>query len=805
MRPIATANPEKVEYDVDLAEALLQTGVAQQAFIGADRGNLKPSKTKSKANQYFVEAVTIGERLVRRKGDNLAYVYLLARIHDEHASLLQSIDEELRDAALDNALGLAQQLVEHEPSNPDYQYLLGRVLINKGTLSDQKRARNVLEKLVEQTPHARQHREALGRVLNNLAIQMSDLGGDDGEEVLELRERCFELTGQLAVDFPSITSYRAWHAMSHMHLGKSLSHLNQHDKAIAHQDKALALLKQLRSDNPEFEGYQDMLYRVYHNKITAGTGGRDRQVVYSASENYLDLLKSGVTTEGSDEARIVHVHLLRGSFHAELSEQEEAKKHYVKACSLAEGYVKKWPENGYIREVAGEAHAKLTRLYDYPGDVEVAAEFVRSASTLFDGYERMEPLIPSAYLRLSRAQEQAGQLGAAIDSMHGWIAIMRKQSHEPGPYSERYFAKLIANGFKRLGNLCRASTDLEGALAAYQSGAETFWQALKSDAEISEVGADEWESLLAIHEEVTRSLEETRQLDEAATWYQRALDDCQHRVKQINDFFSDADRSEVGFLVGRGLWLQNRGEYTLALTAFRKAEEMDPSGILQLPKRRIILILLRQNRLQEVVAELPGVDELDSSILFLRTASMLAMASSESQYRDLCGEMMEKYAHSDSIGDVERTCKACSILPGVIEPSTLPLATLEIGLEENTISSKFRYWFTLAQAMAHYRLGNTSEALSAIRETQTHASSSQAPEAHAIALSLMAMCEHGLGQKKAANQTLARATTVIEENWPKMLNDEFGNSWPDWLIAETLRREAAALLSAAPTPKSSQL
>ena len=134
-------------------------------------------------------------------------------------------------------------------------------------------------------------------------------------------------------------------------------------------------------------------------------------------------------------------------------------------------------------------------------------------------------------------------------------------------------------------------------------------------------------------------------------------------------------------------------------------------------------------------------------------------------------------------------------MPGVIEPSKIPLVKLETALKDDKVSSKNRHWFTLAQAMVRYRLGDSEKALAAIGETQAHERYSQTPAIQPLVLALKAMTQHKLGLLEEANQTLDEATSLIENSWPKLLNDEFENGWPDWLFAETLRREAAALLT----------
>ena len=123
----------------------------------------------------------------------------------------------------------------------------------------------------------------------------------------------------------------------------------------------------------------------------------------------------------------------------------------------------------------------------------------------------------------------------------------------------------------------------------------------------------------------------------------------------------------------------------------------------------------------------------------------------------------------------------------------LPLLKLEEFLQQEPTHPS-RFWYTLAQATARFRLGDTEKAVAAIRESRSHEEYSQQPQVQALALSLLAICEHELGRSGEAIETLDEATSLIEQNWPYVLNGEVGIGWPDWLIAKTLQREAATLL-----------
>ena len=113
----------------------------------------------------------------------------------------------------------------------------------------------------------------------------------------------------------------------------------------------------------------------------------------------------------------------------------------------------------------------------------------------------------------------------------------------------------------------------------------------------------------------------------------------QDRKQLIADFYSNSDLRHPRFYMGRGVWYQERGDLQLALEDFRTAADAEDSDF---AKRRIVLLLLRQGKTRDAIEELPDIDDLDTSSVFLRNASLYAYADEESLYRQLCQRMLER-------------------------------------------------------------------------------------------------------------------------------------------------------------------
>lgn len=261
--------------------------------------------------------------------------------------------------------------------------------------------------------------------------------------------------------------------------------------------------------------------------------------------------------------------------------------------------------------------------------------------------------------------------------------------------------------------------------------------------------------------------------------------------RSIANHFKNCERQDARFLVNRGTWNYHLGKYQLALEDFRGAQTKEPSDVAQ---RRIIFVLLQQGRIREAAAKLPGIDDLETTTEFLRKASVIAYAGDETLHRELCRRMLERFGKSNDVGEIEKTCKVCALLPNSIDTSGVPLKSLEKALQDDETSSQYSCWKSIACGLANFREGDARQAKEFIREAQTRNRYKQTPEARALATAVLAMVEHELGNSDLSKEVLCEAGDLIDDCWPKMLDDEFGNSWPDWLIAETLRREAELLI-----------
>ena len=192
------------------------------------------------------------------------------------------------------------------------------------------------------------------------------------------------------------------------------------------------------------------------------------------------------------------------------------------------------------------------------------------------------------------------------------------------------------------------------------------------------------------------------------------------------------------------------------------------------------------------------------SMTWLQTAPLLVLAGDMEGYRKHCGDMLHQFAKSEELAAAERTCKVCLLLPDTVEVSKLPLKTFEKALDDGLAPNWFCHWGYAVRALAAYRAGDAGRAVHWIRESQKSQGYAGDPTVQALALPVLTMAQHQLGQRADARQTLVQANGLIDAHLPKLATGELGASWHDWLIAQILHREAAELTAGRtkdPTPE----
>ncbi len=198
--------------------------------------------------------------------------------------------------------------------------------------------------------------------------------------------------------------------------------------------------------------------------------------------------------------------------------------------------------------------------------------------------------------------------------------------------------------------------------------------------------------------------------------------------------------------------------------------------------------LARRGEWQEALSDLLRVIELtpNESAPWLYAAPLYLMLGDEKGHRALAVAMRAQFAEDQRAPSLERTAKV-----GLMrDPPPEDLAALT-ELAEAALrldgSDGLTHWFELVRGMAAYRARDDETAVlmlgRSIGKTKDLC--------RVAALAYRAMARHRLGQVDAAREDLKE---VKERLGQYGRPGDYGDAWPDWLIADLARREADQLL-----------
>jgi len=171
-----------------------------------------------------------------------------------------------------------------------------------------------------------------------------------------------------------------------------------------------------------------------------------------------------------------------------------------------------------------------------------------------------------------------------------------------------------------------------------------------------------------------------------------------------------------------------------------------------------------------------------------RSATLQIYVGNEKSWISQCERMSKLFSESDDAYILERTGKVC--LLGVA-PDVTRIQAQRLIEKANTLQPD-SMWFVLARGLAQNRGKEYSKAVTSLEKALTL--KGRASSAAVCIYSLLAMSHFQLDDQEAAANLLSQADIVHEKN-PQPASAKLGKNWHDYLIAETLLREARNLVS----------
>jgi serine/threonine protein kinase len=170
-------------------------------------------------------------------------------------------------------------------------------------------------------------------------------------------------------------------------------------------------------------------------------------------------------------------------------------------------------------------------------------------------------------------------------------------------------------------------------------------------------------------------------------------------------------------------------------------------------------------------------------------APLLVASHDEPGYRQICQQIISRFKDTQDPFIADPMAKDCLILPfsGADLESAGAMADIAVSKGKGHPSYPL---FECCKALAEYR----QEHFAAAMEWAERAVKDPFPFSKAEGYAILAMAQHKSGGTNEARVALASCNKIIEEKFPKLSSGNLGGDWRDWIIAHTLRDEAARLI-----------
>jgi tetratricopeptide (TPR) repeat protein len=216
-------------------------------------------------------------------------------------------------------------------------------------------------------------------------------------------------------------------------------------------------------------------------------------------------------------------------------------------------------------------------------------------------------------------------------------------------------------------------------------------------------------------------------------------------------------------------------------------------------------ILARLGQWTGAVTNLARACELrpgESRIWYLLAAVLVQEGDSE-PYHEQRRKSLASFGSTKDATTAETIAKASLILPGAEDELRAAAVLSDAAF---TLPNKGRLtWFQCCKGLADYRQGNFIGAIEWMQKVLASSGNPQAPIPMASgtdispardvqALAVLAMAQYKLNDPDRARATFSKAQELAETKTSKLQSGDLGNEWSEWIIAQSLLREAGDLI-----------
>jgi eukaryotic-like serine/threonine-protein kinase len=218
----------------------------------------------------------------------------------------------------------------------------------------------------------------------------------------------------------------------------------------------------------------------------------------------------------------------------------------------------------------------------------------------------------------------------------------------------------------------------------------------------------------------------------------------------------------------------------------------------------------RLGRWNEAAADLAQAITLNPSslIFWYQRAPLLVQTGNLTAYEKCCRQALERFAQPDDPMETAQAARLCLLRPldGTNLVTALKLAE-SAAPGEHAPPSQGLAMRQVTMGLAEYRRGRFESAIAWMDKAQVTAARKDLPlwtnerQRNIVAMAnlVQAMAHHQLGQAEASLANMARATDLVQTQFPQANSGDIGRGWPEWLMVQILVREAGGLLDSTPT------
>ena len=143
-------------------------------------------------------------------------------------------------------------------------------------------------------------------------------------------------------------------------------------------------------------------------------------------------------------------------------------------------------------------------------------------------------------------------------------------------------------------------------------------------------------------------------------------------------------------LVKRGEAYARLEQWDNAKSDWQRAAKLQP-GILQEPFDRLRMAAQWQSA--AIIGFLLIEENPEIAFSWIHTAPRFVLAGDESGLSSqFCDSMLDQFAGTTNLQDAESVCKVCTLMPGSVDVSRLPLKAFSDALDQKTAPERFRPW-----------------------------------------------------------------------------------------------------------------